>query len=101
MIPVQVEGRAIREELKRVLDSLTFARQQRLSQFLQFIIERTLEGRHGELKESVIGNEIFGRRPDYNPTADPIVRTEARRLRSLLNEYYVGDGKDDSVIIEV
>jgi TolB-like protein len=29
------------------------------------------------------------------------VRTEARRLRALLNEYYLGDGKGDALVIEL
>jgi hypothetical protein len=53
------------------------------------------------MKESVIGAEIFGRRPDYNPKTDAIVRTEARRLRALLNEYYLGDGKGDALVIDL
>ena len=32
---------------------------------------------------------------------DPIVRVEARRLRSKLKAYYDGDGRDDPVAIEL
>ena len=96
-----MEGQPVQHALKRVLANPAFARQERLSRFLRFAVERHLEGRDPELKESVIGNEIFGRRPDYNPKTDAIVRTEARRLRALLNEYYLGDGKGDSLIIEL
>ena len=92
---------AARQELKRVLESPGFGRNERLSRFLRFVVERHLEGRDHELKESVIGAEIFGRRPDYNPKNDAIVRTEARRLRALLNEYYVGAGKADALVIDL
>jgi hypothetical protein len=34
---------------------------ERLSRFLRFVVERHLEGRDHELKESVIAIEIFGR----------------------------------------
>src|SRR5262249_18533659 len=54
-----------------------------------------------ELKESVIGAEVFGRKPDYNPKRDPIVRTEARRLRERLSQYYEGVGANDGVKIEL
>jgi TolB-like protein/Flp pilus assembly protein TadD len=60
-----------------------------------------LEGRDHELKESVIANEVFGRKPDYNPKRDPVVRTEAGRLRARLSEYYMGQGRDDTLVIEV
>jgi TolB-like protein len=98
---VEVDAQAAREELKRMLANPVFARQERLSRLLQFVVERCLEGRAQELKESVIATEIFGRRPDYNPKTDAIVRTEARRLRALLNEYYLGDGRGDALVIEL
>jgi TolB-like protein/tetratricopeptide (TPR) repeat protein len=92
---------AIREELGRVLASSAFAQNERLGRFLRFVVERHLESRSGECKESVIGVEVFGRRPDYDPNQDSIVRTEAGRLRSRLVEYYAGDGRDDPLIIEI
>src|SRR5262249_26922437 len=58
-------------------------------------------GRDAELKESLVAIEVFGRPPDYDPKQDPIVRTEASRLRARLSEYYLGGGKDDPVVIEV
>jgi TolB-like protein len=79
---------AVRRELQAVLTSLLFVRSEQLSRLLRFLVERHLEGRDEELKESVIAVEVFGRRPDYDPRRDPIVRTEARRLRARLADYY-------------
>ena len=79
---------AVRRELEAVLASLLFARSEQLSRLLRFLVERHLEGRDEELKESVIAVEVFRRRPDYDPRRDPIVRTEARRLRARLADYY-------------
>src|SRR4029077_3589548 len=64
-------------------------------------VERHIEGRDDELKESVIAVEVFSRRPDYDPKLDSIVRTEAARLRARLTAYYAGDGSSDSVVIDV
>jgi tetratricopeptide (TPR) repeat protein len=89
------------EELKRVLESPGFAQNERQSRFLRFLVERQLDGRGSELKESLIGIEVFGRRPDYNPKRDAIVRTEAGRLRARLTEYYTNTGKRDALVIEV
>jgi len=72
-----------------------------LSRFLRFVVERHLEDRDEELKESLIGVEVFGRVPGYDPKKDPIVRTEASRLRSRLHEYYLGKGKFDALVIEL
>src|ERR1051325_6459809 len=92
---------AVRHQLERVLASPGFARNERLSRFLRFVVERALEGRDQELKESVLAIEIFGRGSDHNPRQDAIVRTEAGRLRARLSEYYLREGKDDELIIEL
>ena len=101
MPPVESEALAARGQLERVLGSAGFARNERLTRFLRFVVERHLEGRDHELKESVIAAEIFGRRPDYNPKHDAIVRTEAGRLRGRLGEYYLGEGRGDALVIEL
>src|SRR5215472_2032428 len=101
MRPVECDDQGVRRELDLVLGSEGFARNERLSRFLRFVVERRLEGRDQELKESVIAVEVFGRSPDYDPRRDPIVRTEATRLRARLSQYYVGEGKGDSLIIEL
>src|ERR1700675_4860325 len=101
MPPVESESRAARRQLDRVLASPGFARNERLSRFLRFIVERHLEGRDQELKESLIAIEVFGRPAGYDSKQDPIVRTEASRLRARLSEYYLGEGKGDSLAIEL
>jgi len=97
----EAEVQAARRQLDRILASPGFARNERLSRFLRFLVEHHVEGRGAELKESLLGIEVFGRRPDYDPKQDPIVRTEASRLRARLSEYYLDEGKADPVIIEV
>src|SRR5580658_7570923 len=92
---------AVRQELERILASPGFAGNERLSRFLRVIVERHLEGRDGELKESVIGIEVFGRQPGFDAKQDSTVRTEAGRLRARLAQYYAGDGIGDRVIIEL
>src|SRR5580700_1134428 len=92
---------AARRQLERVLVSPGFVRNERMSRFLRFLAERHLEGKDGQLKESVIAVEVFGRRPDHDPSQDSIVRTEAGRLRARLAEYYMGDGLGDAVIIRL
>ena len=88
-------------QLARVLSGSGFARNERMSRFLRFLVEQHLQGRDDELKESVIAVEVFHRKPDYDPKQDSIVRTEAGRLRARLAEYYTGEGSADPVIIEL
>ena len=84
-----------------MLSSGVFVRNERQSQFLRFLVERHLQGRDVELKESVIGVEVFGRKPDYDPKLDAIVRTEAVRLRARLQKFYASEGSQDPLIIEL
>ena len=92
---------AARRQVERVLASPGFVRNERMSRFLRFLAEQHLEGNDTQLKESVIAVEVFGRKPDHDPSQDSIVRTEAGRLRARLAEYYVGDGMGDAVIIRL
>jgi hypothetical protein len=97
----QQSEQSLREEVERVLSSACFARSERVSKLLRFLVERQLEGRENELKESVIGVEVFGRRPDYDPKVDSTVRTEAVRLRARLSKYYSTEGSRDPIVIEL
>jgi Tol biopolymer transport system component len=88
----------VRAQLGKILASETFARSERLSGFLRYIVEETLRGNGGTLKEQVIAHDLYGRSNHYDPSADPIVRVDARRLRDKLREYYAG-ADADSVLI--
>src|SRR5271166_1074491 len=81
-------SQGVRLELRRILASRQFEDADRLVRFLSFVVEETLAGRGGGLKESVIGVEVFGRAPGYDPKVDPIVRVQARRLRAKLEAWY-------------
>src|SRR5881394_3282886 len=91
----------VHTQLEKILSSAGFARNDRLSGFLRFVVEQELFGRGDELKESIIGVEFFGRPPDYDVRQDSVVRTEAGRLRARLAEYYVAEGAADELIIDL
>ena len=94
---MDVTAEDVRAALERVLRSPVFANAGRLSRMLRFLVDRTLAGEAGQLKEYVVGVEVFDRPADYDPRLDSIVRVEARRLRAKLAEYYDGDGRADPV----
>lgn len=89
----------IRAELARILQSTLFINSDRLARFLRFTVDSAIAGEGDSLKEYLIGVEVYDRKPPYHPSQDSIVRTEARRLRSKLKEYYEGEGKNDPVFI--
>jgi hypothetical protein len=57
-------------------------------QLLRYIVEHTLDGSFVLLRERIIGKEVFGRQPDYEPGEDPVVRIRAADLRKRLALYY-------------
>lgn len=89
----------IRAELERILQSTIFSQSDRLGRFLRFAIENATAGNTVALKEYVIGTEVYDRKPPYHPSQDSIVRTEARRLRAKLKEYYESEGRHNPVFI--
>ena len=91
----------VRKQLDKVLSSTGFLRNERLSRFLRFVVEQHLEGKADEMKESLVGIEVFGRPPGYDTRSDSVVRTEAAKLRTRLSEYYASDGASDKLIIEL
>jgi len=96
-----MDSQLIFDELDRVLQSPGFVHSERMSRFLRLVVERTVAGRSDDIKESLLGMQVFDRRPDYDPALDPIVRVEARRLRSKLDEYYRTVGRNAGLRIEL
>lgn len=109
MLPKEQESFALLEftekevqgELTRILSNALFANSAVLSNFLKFIVEETLAGNTSGLKEYTIGVSALGKKADFNPQIDAIVRIHAGRLRRLLNEYYSGPGLADPIMIEL
>jgi len=91
----------VRRQLQSILHDAEFKALPRLGALLRHVVERKLEGREAEIKESTIGVEVFGRPASYDTRVDSVVRTEARRLREKLAHYYLYRGKDDPVLIEI
>ena len=91
----------IRAELDRILRSRAFIHSRRIRRFLQFVVEECLLQKHHRLKEYLIGLEVFNRQEAFDPRVDSIVRVEARRLRSKLDEYYINEGRDSAMRIQL
>jgi TolB-like protein len=90
----------VQKHLEKVLVSAEMCRSKKLCQFLRFTVEEVLRGHGGELKEYAIAVGVFKRSREFDPGADPIVRVQARRLRSKLGQYYQNEGRDEPIQIE-
>src|SRR5947207_5195087 len=91
----------VREQLDRILASPTFQQSDRLKRFLSFIVLEAINGHRDELKEYVIGVQVFGKQESFDPRTDPIVRVQARRLRAKLVHHYREEGRADELIIDL
>lgn len=88
-------------QLEKLLQSRTLQNSGSLKAFLRFVVEKTVEDEGALLKEYTIATEVFGRDSDYDPRIDSVVRVQAGRLRTKLQEYYTTEGKGDPVIIDL
>src|ERR1700733_14709600 len=87
--------------VQRIVNSKTFQSAPTLQQLFRFLATRALEEHTDEIKEYTIGVEALGRKPDFDPKTDPIVRVQVYRLRQKLKEYFELEGSQDSILVEI
>lgn len=92
---------AVREQLERILASSHFRNSKRYPALLRFVVERTLDGASGELKERNIAVDVFAREPSYDPSVDPVVRISAGEVRKRLAQYYQEAGRESEIRIDL
>jgi len=96
-----VDADAVREQAERILADPLFRNSQRYSNLLRFIVDRTLKGQVDDLRERIIGIEVFRRTPDYDSSIDPTVRVAASEVRKRLALYYAEPTRELELRIEV
>lgn len=88
-------------QIERILASKHFRQAFSLERLLRYVVEKTLAGAPYELKEYVIGVDVFRRGADFEPGADAVVRVQAGKLRKKLDSFYEDEGAADPVLIEL
>jgi hypothetical protein len=91
----------IHAQLERMLANPHFRHSRRFPSFLRFVVEQTLAGQTDPLKERTIGNEVFGKDPDYDTASDPIVRVTAAEIRKRIAQYYQEPGHKNELQISL
>ena len=91
----------VREQLRRLVAHPLFTNSKRYPVLLTYIVEQTLLGNAGDLKERTIGVEAFGREPSYDVNLDPVVRTTAAEVRKRLIQYYYSPDHAGELVIEL
>jgi len=96
----EVSVGTVRAHVDKILASKEFVHTGSLSRFLSYTVEKAIDGDAGSLKESLLGTQLFGRGEAFDPRIDPIVRVQAGKLRSRLQRYYEGEGREDALVID-
>lgn len=89
------------EALQRIKTSTGFDAPDRSRRLLEYIVKEVLDGRGNRIKAYSIATEVLERPSSFDPQKDPIVRIEAARLRRALEHYYLTDGLNDPVVIDI
>src|SRR3984893_4549136 len=97
----EADRAAVRSQMERMLANPLFKNSKRFPVFWRYVVERTLEGHAAELKERTLGVEVFGREPNYDTNADPIVRTTAGEIRKRIAQYYHEHGHESEIRIDL
>jgi hypothetical protein len=83
-------------EYEAILVSASFAGETNSKRFLKFVCDRYFAGIN-HISEYEIAVEALGRRADFDPALDSIVRVEAHRVRRKLKEIYDQEGEEHSL----
>jgi hypothetical protein len=90
-----------RELVARILASRQFERANRMRELLTYITDSHFEGRSENISEQTVGHAVFGRRVNYNPSEDNIVRVEVRNLRKRLETYFENEGLQEVLLLTI
>ena len=96
-----VSANAVQQQIEKILHSPEFSGSEVLRNLLSFLARHSLEKPGEVVKEYELGVAVLGKAEGFDPRLDSAVRVHAARLRSKLAEYYMSDGADDAVLIEV
>ncbi len=97
----EVLGASQREQVDRILHSAAFQGRDALKRLFSYLVDRTIDGSAGDLKEYTIGIEVFHKPDGYDPQHDGSVRQHIAKLRQKLDEYYRLEGTADPMRIEL
>jgi hypothetical protein len=85
----------------QVVSSPYLSKSSRLREMFIYVCGRVLDHSADEIHEQEIGQEVFGRPPDYDTSADNTVRVHASMLRKRVDQYFANEGSNESLIIEI
>jgi hypothetical protein len=91
----------VQRHVEKILRSDEFSGTEVLRNLLSFLTKHYLEKPGEVVKEYEVATAVLGRAEGFDPRVDSAVRVHTGRLRAKLAEYYMSDGVDDPIVIEV
>jgi len=89
------------QQIEKLTNSHSLKTSESLCKLLRYLAEHSLDRPGVALKEYQIATEILGRHPGFDPQSDSTVRVQAGRLRMKLADYYLHEGPDDPILVEL
>jgi hypothetical protein len=86
---------------ERAARSPALFRATQLRDMLLFIVRQTILNPGEPIHEFDIAHQVLGRRSDFNPLVDNIVRVQMAHLRKKLDLYFATEGKQEDIVITV
>jgi hypothetical protein len=96
-----LEGDPRWEAARRAVSSSTLARATQLRAILLFIVRRSILLPEEPISEFEIAYRVLGRRSNFNPLDDNIVRVQMGHLRRKLENYFSAEGKNEPIVISI
>jgi len=87
--------------VESILGSRSFENSPRLREMFTYICRRAILESAGEVRETEIGIEVFGRPADFDPAHDTIVRVQMSQLRKKIALYFEEEGLHEPVVLEI
>jgi hypothetical protein len=88
-------------QIEKILASRSLHSSDSLRKLLHYLADHSLNNPSVAPKEYQIATEVFGRRGDFDPHLDSMVRVQVARLRAKLADYYASEGAEDMVEVEL
>jgi hypothetical protein len=91
----------IHAQVEKLVSSHVLHGSESLCKLVRYLAKQSLDHPGVPVKEYQIATEVFGRPADFDPQSDSAIRVQAGRLRAKLSEYYVSEGAEDPVYVEL
>src|SRR5947209_20301497 len=86
-----IQKQDVRAELASLRGSPSFRTSKRCREFLEYVVEHTISGPSGTLKERSIGVELFQLPQAFDTGQHTIVRVTANEVRKKLAQHYMAE----------